>query len=178
MTALQDSRVDSYACSMTIRPATTADVSQVLPMVDKIAALHESWDPAKYSFRDQPSRMYSRWLATRTADPRSVFLVAERESKLVAFLIATVEQEIPIYKVKEFGFIHDIWVEENYRHEGIARQLVMLTIEKFKEIGVEQIRLDTAAPNDAARKLFASCGFRTSIVEMLLEMKTLAAQCR
>src|SRR6476659_2010748 len=134
---------------MTIRPATAADVPQVLPMVDKIAALHQSWDPAKYSFRDQPSRMYARWLGARAADSRSVFLVAERESKLIAFLIGTVEQEIPIYKVKEFGFIHDVWVEENYRHEGIARQLVMLSIEKFKEMNVEQIRLDTAAPNDA-----------------------------
>ena len=48
--------------------------------------------------------------------------------------------------------------------------MTMLAIEKFREIGVKQIRLDTAAKNDAARALFASCGFRPSTTEMLLEM--------
>ena len=48
--------------------------------------------------------------------------------------------------------------------------MVMLAIERFGEIGVEQIRLDTAAPNDVARGLFASCGFRPSVQEMLLEI--------
>jgi ribosomal protein S18 acetylase RimI-like enzyme len=48
--------------------------------------------------------------------------------------------------------------------------MTMLAIEKFREMGVKQIRLDTAAKNDAARALFASCGFRASTTEMLLEM--------
>ena len=100
----------------------------------------------------------------------SVVLVAAENEKIVAFLIGTVEQEIPIYQLKEFGFIHDLWVEEEYRNEGIARQLTTLAIEKFREIGVKQIRLDTAGPNDAARNLFRSCGFRVSTIEMLLEI--------
>jgi ribosomal protein S18 acetylase RimI-like enzyme len=60
-------------------------------------------------------------------------------------------------------------VEEEYRHEGIARQMVMLAIERFKSAGVRQIRLDTAFANEPARKLLASCGFRISIMEMLME---------
>src|SRR5581483_6932429 len=104
-------------------------------------------------------------------DRRSVFLVAEREGRLVAFLIATVEREIPIYRIEEFGFIHDLWVEPEYRNEGIARQMTMLAIEKFREIGVKQVRLDTHAKNDAARALCASCGFRPSVTEMLIEIE-------
>ena len=155
---------------MTIRPATPQDVSAVLPMVDRIAALHESWDPAKYGYRPKPSEMYRNWLSNRATDPRSVFLVAEREDHLVGFLIATVEREIPIYRLEEYGFIHDLWVEEQYRNEGIARQMTMLAVEHFREMGVKQIRLDTAAINEAARALFASCGFRISTIEMLLEL--------
>ena len=81
------------------------------------------------------------------------------------------EREIPIYRIEEFGFIHDLWVEEDYRHEGIARQMVTLAVERFREIGVPQIRLDTAAGNEAARALFAACGFRPSTTEMLIELK-------
>jgi ribosomal protein S18 acetylase RimI-like enzyme len=155
---------------MEIRPATAEDVPGVLPMVEKICALHESWDPAKYGFLPNPSAKYSRWLTARASDPRSVFLVADHESRPIAFLIGTVETEIPIYRLKEFGFIHDLWVEENYRHEGIARQMVMLAIEKFRAMNVPQIRLDTAAANEAARKLFTACGFRPSTIEMLVEL--------
>jgi ribosomal protein S18 acetylase RimI-like enzyme len=155
---------------MDIRPARPEDVPAVLPMVAKICALHEAWDPAKYGFLPHPEERYHRWLTARADDPRAVFLVADHDSRIVAFLIGTIDQEIPIYRLKEYGFIHDLWVEEEYRHEGIARQMVMLAIERFKSTGVTQIRLDTAAPNEAARKLFASCGFRPSTTEMLMEL--------
>jgi ribosomal protein S18 acetylase RimI-like enzyme len=156
---------------MTIRPATPDDVPAVLPMVGKLAELHESWDAAKYPYLTNAAEMYRGWMRARANDARSVFLVAEREeAKIVGFLIGTVEREIPIYRLDEFGFIHDLWVDPEYRHEGVARQMVMLAIERFKNIGAKQIRLDTAAPNEAARKLFASCGFRVSVVEMLIEL--------
>ncbi|CAN5412274.1 hypothetical protein BH09PLA1_BH09PLA1_27780 [soil metagenome] len=155
---------------MTIRPATPDDVPHVLPMVERICALHESWDPAKYGFLPDIAKMYRGWLTNRAIDDRSVFLVAQREDRIIGFLVGTVEREIPIYRVTEFGFIHDLWVEPDYRHEGIARQMTMLAIESFRTMGVKQIRLDTAAKNDAARGLFASCGFRSSTSEMLLEL--------
>jgi ribosomal protein S18 acetylase RimI-like enzyme len=158
---------------MEIRPATVNDVPGVLPMVRKIAAMHERLDPAKYSFRSDPGQMYRGWLAERATDPRSVFLVADagREaSSLAGFLVGTVEREIPIYKIEEMGFIHDVWIEEEYRHEGIARQLVTLAVERFGRIGVKQVRCDTAWLNEPARALFTRCGFRPSIVEMLIEL--------
>jgi ribosomal protein S18 acetylase RimI-like enzyme len=153
---------------MTIRPAMPEDVPAVLPMVAAVCAYHEAMEPAKYAFVDGVEQMYRGWLTERARDQQSVFLVAEpREGKLVGFLVGMVEREIPIYRIERFGFIHDLWVEPDYRNEGFGRQLVMLSIERFREIGVPQIRLDTARGNDAARKLFESCGFHVSAVEML-----------
>ena len=157
---------------MEIRAARAEDVPAVLPMVEKLCRLHESWDAAKYSFLPNIGQMYDSWLRERASHRRSVFLVAEASAptKIVGFLIGSVEREIPIYHLKEYGFLHDLWVEPEYRNEGVARQMVMLAVEKFKEIGVEQIRLDTAAKNEAARRLFEACGFRPSVTEMLLEI--------
>ncbi|MEH1904375.1 MAG: GNAT family N-acetyltransferase [Nostoc sp.] len=155
---------------MLIRPATTTDVPAVLPMVAKICGLHESWDSAKYGFLAHPEQRYERWLTRLATSDRSVFLVSENEGQLVAFLVATVEREIPIYRLEEFAFIHDIWVEPEYRQNGIARQMVMLSVERFHQMGIKQIRLDTAVANEASRRLFASCGFRLSIIEMLREL--------
>jgi ribosomal protein S18 acetylase RimI-like enzyme len=162
---------------MLIRPATPVDVPAVLPMVGKLAVLHEKWDPARYDYKPNTAEMYRKWLATRATDSKnSVFLVAEHDKLLVdvpilvGFIVGTVEKPIPIYRIDRFGFIHDLWVEEDYRNEGIARQMTMLAMEKFRDMGVHQIRLETAAANEPARKLFASCGFRDCATEMLIEM--------
>lgn len=156
---------------MKIRRAHQSDIPQILPMIAKVCALHESWDSAKYGFLPQPERLYENWLGDLIRKSKHLCLVAEAadSSKLVAFLIATVEKEIPIYRLKQFGFVHDLWVEPEHRHAGIARQMVMQMIEHFTHQGIEQIRLDTAMANDTARKLFESCGFRASTIEMLIE---------
>jgi ribosomal protein S18 acetylase RimI-like enzyme len=144
-------------------------------MVVKIARYHKALDPAKYAFDGDPGESYRSWLVARAKDPRSVLLVADAapasaEPLLCAFLVGGVQREIPIYRVKEYGFIYDLWVEKRYRNEGVARQMVTLAIERFREIGVSQVRLDTAQANAAAQNLFKSCGFRPSIVEMLIEL--------
>ena len=41
---------------------------------------------------------------------------------------------------------------------------------EFREMGVKQVRLETAVANEAARKMLESCGFRTSTIEMLAEL--------
>lgn len=155
---------------MTIRPATPEDVPAVLPMVGKLAVLHEKWDPQRYDYRPDVQSMYDSWLRSRANDPRSVFLVAERETRIVAFLIGSIERTIPVYRLTETGFIHDLWVEPEYRNEGIARQMTMLAMESFRQKGAKQIRLETAFANESARKLFESCGFRTSSIEMLANL--------
>ena len=162
---------------MTIRPATAADVPAVLPLVDRLAALHQQLDPVRYDYRPETGQMYRRWLTARATDPNSVFLVADHERLMtdvpfiVGFLIGTIEKSIPIYRTERFGYIHDVWVKSDYRNEGIGRQMAMLAIEKFRDFGIGQIRLETAAANEPARKLFASVGFRLATMEMLLELE-------
>ena len=160
---------------MTIRPATAADVPAIVPLVRKVEAYHQRSNPAKYLFRGDPGEMYRAWLERSTTDERAVFLVCDAAARgeppnVVGFLIGTVEPEIRIYVLREYGWVHDLWIDEAYRHEGVGRQLVMQAIERFAGLGVKQVRLDVLANNEPARKLFEACGFRPSVVEMLLEV--------
>lgn len=154
---------------MTIRPAIPDDVPQILPLVRKICDLHQQWDAQRFHFRDDVLQSYDRWMRERAKDERSVFFIAELDGQIVAYIIGTIEPEIPIYWTSECGWIHDLWVEPQYRNEGIARQLVTLSVEKFRSLGVGQIRLQTASANDMGRDLFRTCGFREATIEMLLE---------
>lgn len=157
-----------------IRPAQPTDIPHLLPLIAKICALHQMWDDAKYGFLPHPEQRYNSWLHQLLRQPRHLCLVAQvsrEDSSLVGCLIATTESEIPIYRIKEYGFIHDLWVEPAYRHQGIARQMVQQTIDHFTQLGIAQIRLDTATPNEVARRFFTACGFRPSTTEMLIELE-------
>ncbi|MBU6414408.1 MAG: GNAT family N-acetyltransferase [Planctomycetes bacterium] len=156
--------------SARVRSATAADVEQVLPLVEKICAMHRGMDARKYGFVPDIVERYRTWLPQRAADARSVLLVAEDDSGLAGFVVGTVEPEIPIYEVKEFGFIHDVWVEPRARRQGVGRMLALAALERFRAMGVKQVRLDTAIANEAARRLFAGCGFRASATEMIAEL--------
>ncbi len=162
---------------MEIRPAFEADVPRVLPMVVRVCDFHERLDPAKYAFSPDIAAKYDAWLRCRATDDRSVFLVADagrsgaEPPALAGFLVGTVEKEIPIYRLAEFAFIHDLWIEPPYRHEGLARSMVSLAIERFAAIGIRQIRMDVAAGNEPALRLFEACGFKPSTIEHLLELR-------
>jgi GNAT superfamily N-acetyltransferase len=172
---------------MKIRNATAADVPSVLPMVRAICEFHEARDPERFGMLPDVVERYERWLPERARDARSVFLVAEGADEdtevggpisvargpsaarcgLMGFVVCTVEAEIPIFRVRECGWVHDLYVKPEARRGGVGRALVRGVIERFGEIGVEQIRLHTGVFNEDARKLFAAEGFRASVVEML-----------
>lgn len=159
---------------VTIRAATVADVESVLPMVARVVALHEEWDAARYRALGDVVERYRLWLPERARDARSVFLVASAAGgageRVVGFLVAGVEGNIPIYEVVEFGFIHDMWVEPEWRCRGVAGALVREAVARFGGMGVKQVRLETAAGNEGARRVFAEAGFRVTAVEMAVEV--------
>lgn len=158
--------------SFAVRPAGESDVPSVLPHVEAICEMHRAMDPQRFTFRPNIVEMYAKWLPERAADPRSVFLVAHTpEGATVGYLVGTVEPEVPIYWTPESGWIHDLFVLPQWRKHGVAKALVSAAVERFTALGVERIRLETAAPNDGARAFFASCGFRPGTTEMLLMLR-------
>ena len=160
---------------VTIRSATAADLPAILPMVAQTCAFHQRIAPAKYPFLPEPEKRYINWLSRQIGEPRSVFLVAELNRRPIGFLIADVEAEIPIYTVKEFGFIHDVWVDEDARRHGAGRALILEMVARFRAMGIQQIRLDVVATNAPAERLFASCGFAVATKQMIADSGTRAS---
>lgn len=154
-----------------IRPATHRDIGAILPMVEAICAYHESLDTAKFGFLPDVVQRYERWLPERATDPQSVLLIAEVGSIATGFLVGEVLNEIPIYRITRYGFIHDFWVEPAFRRRGIGRMLVQTAVERFTAMGVAQVRGDTAEANPDARSTLEKIGFRPSTREMLMMLR-------
>ena len=154
---------------MLIRSATVDDVPAVLPLVRALCDLHQAADPERFRVVPDVIERYARWLTERAVDARSVFLVAEHPlvKGLAGYAACTIEPEVPIFWVPECGWVHDVFVVPSARRHGVARGLVREVCARFTGLGVKQVRLHTAAFNDAARAAFAREGFRACVVEML-----------
>lgn len=154
---------------VTIRPATDADVPAVLPMVQAVCDYHRALEPERYGFVPDVAARYASWLPERAADPASVFLVAEADGAagLLGFVVGEVLDEIPVFTVKKYGFIHDLWIEPAERRRGIGTRLVTEAVARFAAIGVPQVRGDTAAANLGTRAMLARLGFVPTTVQVL-----------
>jgi N-acetylglutamate synthase-like GNAT family acetyltransferase len=154
---------------MTIREAEYADTDKLAPMILQAAAHQQLLDPQRYGLVDDLKTNYRRWFGKMAEDPRMTVLVAEEEAEVVAFLIASVEKDPPIYKVGEFGVIHDIWVNEAFRNRRVGASLVKALQQKFEAMGIKQIRVEAITGDSVVHHLFESCGFRPCTSLMLYE---------
>lgn len=158
--------------SFAVRRATADDVPAVLPMVQAVCDFHLALEPARYDFVPDIAARYASWLPNRAIDVASVFLVAEEEdrSRLLGFIVGEVLDEIPIFSITKYGFIHDLWVEPRARGRGIGGRLVAEAVARFEAMGVSQVRGDTAAGNERARALVARLGFAPTTVQVLKQL--------
>ena len=67
--------------------------------------------------------------------------------------------------------IQDIIVDPHSRGRGFGRQLLHAMLEALRTSGSPQVVLSTAERNQAAQRLFASAGFRRTMVEMTRELE-------
>jgi GNAT superfamily N-acetyltransferase len=68
------------------------------------------------------------------------------------------------------GFIHDVVVEEASRGSGAGTALMEAAMTWLRERGAPRVVLWTADRNEGAQRLFASLGFRRTMIEMTREL--------
>jgi ribosomal protein S18 acetylase RimI-like enzyme len=154
-----------------IRTATPDD----LPALGRLGALlmrtHYAFDPHRFlPPGDNPEAGYASFLETELREPDVAILVAERDGQVVGYVYAGLE---PL-SWKELrgpaGFIHDIVVADDARGTGVARELTAAAVEWLRPQGAPRVMLWTAAQNQRAQRLFDAAGFRTTMIEMTLEL--------
>jgi ribosomal protein S18 acetylase RimI-like enzyme len=132
---------------------------------------HYAFDPLRFlSPGDSPEAAYAWFLGSQLTEDDAVVFVAEQAGAVVGYVYAGIEPLSWKELRDEAGFIHDIAVDEHARREGIAGQLLDAAIAWLGERGVPRVVLWTAEPNAAAQQLFASHGFRRTMVEMTREL--------
>jgi ribosomal protein S18 acetylase RimI-like enzyme len=154
-----------------IRPATPAD----LPAVGRLGALlvrtHHELDARRFiAPTPQTPQGYASFLGTQLEQPDAVVLVAERGGEIIGYAYAGVEGFDWMMLRGPAGAIYDILVDPAQRGRGVGRMLLDAVLAALRERGVPRVVLSTAEGNDPAQRLFASAGFRRTMIEMTREL--------
>jgi ribosomal protein S18 acetylase RimI-like enzyme len=154
---------------ITVRSAAEVDLPALGRMGAALARLHHAWDEARFMLPDEVERGYRWWLGEELRNPEAVVLVAERDGKVVGYAYGRLEERDWNALLDPHGGFHDLWVDEEARQAGAGRMLAEAMIERLTTRGAPRIVLMTATANQAAQKLFASLGWRPTMLEMTRE---------
>ena len=154
---------------ITIRHAVAADQTALGRYGAALMRQHHAADPRRFILTERPEAGYGRFLASQIGDPDTLVLVAERSGEVVGYVFASIEPVSWRDLRGPCGFVHDVYVDEQARREGTGRELVRAAIEWIHARGMSQVVLWSKTRNDGAQRLFASVGFRPTMIEMTLD---------
>lgn len=133
-------------------------------------AEHHAFDPQRFlAAGDQTPARYASFIGSQLDAPDAVVLVAESDGKVIGYAYGSVEGYDYMALRGPAGVLQDIIVDPAYRGRGIGRLLLNSILEQLKSRGVPRVVLSTAEGNAAAQWLFASAGFRRTMIEMTRE---------
>jgi L-amino acid N-acyltransferase YncA len=154
-----------------IRAARREDGEVIGRYGAELMALHHAWDPKRFIAPDSSTPgKYARYLASQIGRREVVVLVAEAAGLVIGYCYGA--NEGPDYMALRgpAGVVHDIFVDEMSRGCGVGLRLLQAVIASLTELGAVQMVLSTAYRNEPGQRLFAAAGFRTTMMEMALQL--------
>ncbi len=152
-----------------IRNATLDDIERAAVLGAGIVRLHHAVDPKRFFLLDDVEQGYAWWLRHEIERPEAVIMVAERDGEIVGYAYGAIEERDWSVLLDRHGALHDVFIADAVRRQGIARALVTAVIRRLEAMGAPLIVLRTMVQNDSARQLAQSLGFRPTMLEMTRE---------
>ena len=155
--------------SATIRRATREDAPAVAAFALELASQHHRYDVRRFS--ELPTlEGAAAFYGGQTESSDAAVIVAELDGEVVGF--AYVESDPLNYAalLEKGAWFHDLFVAPEARGRGLGRALAEAGVRAAAEMGAEKLLLSVAAANSPAKVFFEKAGFRTTMVEMTMDL--------
>jgi ribosomal protein S18 acetylase RimI-like enzyme len=151
---------------VSVRRARTAELSHIGSLAGRLVEMHHRTDPDRFLLVEDVARGYARWFERELARREAVILVATRADTAIGYSYGTLEGRDWNLLLDAHGAIHDIFVDEAFRQQGVGRRLLEAMLRELEGLGAPRIVLSTMVGNEGAQRLFRACGFRPTMLEM------------
>ncbi|HZK07208.1 MAG TPA: GNAT family N-acetyltransferase [Bacteroidales bacterium] len=145
---------------MKIRKAKLQDIEQVTNYGLILLKQHSDLDPY-FVPTDAVEEVYRDFMERSLLSEDRLLLVAEIDGKIVGYAAAEIQARSPIFRIAKNGYINDVFVEEEFRKLGIAREFLTELKKWFESKGIKHVELSVLADNEVGKKTWAKFGFET-----------------
>jgi ribosomal protein S18 acetylase RimI-like enzyme len=156
--------------SVIIRAAEAGDLAEIGKLAGQLVRQHYDFDSQRFMLIPSVEAGYARFFGGELSNPETIILAAESASAIVGYAYARLEERDWNALLDAHGALHDIFVAESVRRQGVARRLVEAVRERLRAKGAPRLVLHTASKNQSARAFFAALGFRETMIELTAEL--------
>jgi ribosomal protein S18 acetylase RimI-like enzyme len=153
-----------------IRKATRRDLPKIAVLAGQLVRQHYAFDAKRFLFIENPEQGYEWWFGKELLNEKALILCASLERQIVGYAYARLESRDWNALLDAHGALHDIFVAESARRQGVGQKLLTRTLDELRARGAPRVVLHTAINNRAAQKLFTAAGFRQTMLEMTCEL--------
>ncbi|MBD3349872.1 MAG: GNAT family N-acetyltransferase [Candidatus Lokiarchaeota archaeon] len=154
-----------------IRRATEKDIEQIGELWKELMDFHAKRDI--YFQRGKEGHVYWKKRILEAIEKKStnLVLVAENSNQIVGYIYAYIAEFLPVFDRMLFGFIVDISVTDKCRKSGIGRELVLKTLNWFKQRHIKRIEVVVSVKNEISTKFWRKVGFNEFKEILFTEIK-------
>jgi ribosomal protein S18 acetylase RimI-like enzyme len=158
----------------TVRPMTARDLPAASQLAGALVAMHHALDAKRFLHLPDAAAGYAMYFAGELASDEVVLVVAERScpgegEPIVGYAYGRLEPRSYNDLLDACGKLHDVYVDERARGNGLGKALVRAVVDGLTAKGAPRVLLLTAVQNEAAQHMFGKLGFRTTMLEMTRE---------
>jgi ribosomal protein S18 acetylase RimI-like enzyme len=151
----------------TIRRALRTDLQRIGRLGALLVETHHAFDARRFLAPTRGTKdAYASFLSTQLDAPDAAIFVADERAQVIGYAYVAIESYDYMSLRGPAGVLHDIIVDPERRGRGVGRRLLEATLAYLESRALSQIVLSTAERNEAAQRLFASMGFRRTMIEM------------
>ena len=141
-----------------IRKARQEELLKIGRLWGKFMAFNAEFN-SSFRVKKKAPEIFSKEMIEKIQDSNCRLTVAEIDGELVGFCYSYISHKPKYFKLEKFGFVGDLYVEPQYRRQGVGRMLVLDTMEFFSRRKVRQIELLVAVKNTGTIEFWESLGF-------------------
>ena len=154
----------------TIRPGRKEDAAAAARLWMQSAEEHTAHDRV-YETAPGAEKTMRHFLADVANNGYSFLFVAAAGDRTMGFISGELRQGSPTFLPKTWASVDDIFVESEYRNQGVGRALLQSVQTWAQERGADGISLQVAAANERGRKFYEDLGFREISVYEVFEFE-------
>lgn len=155
-----------------IRELKKEDYSDVFELEKQVHKIHYKSRPDLYN--DVSDLFQKNYYESIINSQNNISMGIEESGRIVAIILAEIKEtsNISIIKKRNYCYIDDIVVDENYRRKGYARKLFNALKEKLGECNIDDIELTVWPFNKDAIVFYESLGMSVKNIKYELKCNT------